>query len=86
MSWGGKPTLFMHYGLSQLFLLAWYSALPLAIMVLLPAYIFYAYDFEKPAIWIAIYAALSRNLWGVIFAVLFVGLALGVGCELYIFY
>ncbi|KAL1386063.1 hypothetical protein pipiens_012883 [Culex pipiens pipiens] len=60
-------------------LLAWYSALPLAIGLLLSAYVFYAYDFEKPAVWIAIYAAFSKNLWGVIFGVLFVGLALGVG-------
>ncbi|XP_055629971.1 nose resistant to fluoxetine protein 6-like [Toxorhynchites rutilus septentrionalis] len=66
----------------KLFLIAWYSGLPLAIMLLLSAYIFYAYDFEKPAIWIAIYAAFSKNLWGVILAVLFVGLAFGVGGTL----
>ncbi|XP_038121399.1 nose resistant to fluoxetine protein 6 [Culex quinquefasciatus] len=63
----------------KLFQLAWYSALPLAIGLLLSAYVFYAYDFEKPAVWIALYAAFSKNLWGVIFGVLFVGLALGVG-------
>ncbi|XP_058833864.1 nose resistant to fluoxetine protein 6-like [Topomyia yanbarensis] len=64
---------------SKLFLLAWYSALPMAILLLLSAYIFYAYDFEKPAIWIACYAAISKNLWGVIFGVMYVGLAFGVG-------
>ncbi|XP_053686956.1 nose resistant to fluoxetine protein 6-like [Sabethes cyaneus] len=61
------------------FLLVWYLALPVAIMLLLSAYIFYAYDFEKPAVWIAFYAAISKNLWGVIFAVLYFGLAFGVG-------
>lgn len=71
--------LFVFFSRLQLFQLAWYSALPLAIGLLLSAYVFYAYDFEKPAVWIALYAAFSKNLWGVIFGVLFVGLALGVG-------
>ncbi|XP_065086708.1 nose resistant to fluoxetine protein 6-like [Ochlerotatus camptorhynchus] len=61
------------------FLMVWYLALPMAIMLLLSAFMFYAYDFEKPAVWIALYAALSKNLWGLIFGVLFVGLAFGVG-------
>uniref|UniRef100_A0A1Y9J0F2 Acyltransferase 3 domain-containing protein n=1 Tax=Anopheles quadriannulatus TaxID=34691 RepID=A0A1Y9J0F2_ANOQN len=57
----------------------WYASLPTAIVLLLSAYIFYAYDFEKPALWIAAYAALAKNLWGALFGVLFVGLAFGVG-------
>ncbi|XP_052893013.1 nose resistant to fluoxetine protein 6-like [Anopheles moucheti] len=61
------------------FLVLWYATLPAAIGLLLSAYIFYAYDFAKPAIWIAVYAALARNLWGALFAVLFVGVAFGVG-------
>ncbi|XP_029725442.2 nose resistant to fluoxetine protein 6-like [Aedes albopictus] len=61
------------------FLLLWYCVLPLAILLLLSAFMFYEYDFEKPAVWIALYSALSKNLWGLIFGVLFVGLAFGVG-------
>ncbi|XP_001661710.2 nose resistant to fluoxetine protein 6 [Aedes aegypti] len=61
------------------FLFLWYCVLPLAVMLLLSAYVFYEYDFEKPAVWIALYSALSKNLWGLIFGVLFVGLAFGVG-------
>ncbi|XP_050072930.1 nose resistant to fluoxetine protein 6-like [Anopheles maculipalpis] len=61
------------------FLVLWHASLPAAIVLLLSAYIFYAYDFEKPTIWIAIYAALSKNLWGALFGVLFVGVAFGVG-------
>uniref|UniRef100_A0A182IST2 Acyltransferase 3 domain-containing protein n=3 Tax=Anopheles atroparvus TaxID=41427 RepID=A0A182IST2_ANOAO len=61
------------------FHILWYASLPVAIGLLVSAYIFYAYDFEKPAIWIALYAALSKNLWGALFGVLFVGLAFGVG-------
>ncbi|XP_035910415.1 nose resistant to fluoxetine protein 6-like [Anopheles stephensi] len=61
------------------FLVLWHASLPAAIALLLSAYIFYAYDFEKPAVWIAIYAALSKNLWGALFGVLFVGVAFGVG-------
>ncbi|XP_058465293.1 nose resistant to fluoxetine protein 6-like [Malaya genurostris] len=64
---------------SKLFLLAWYCSLPIGIMLLLSAYIFYAYDFQKPAIWIACYAAVSKNLWGLTFGVMCVGLAFGVG-------
>uniref|UniRef100_A0A182QA40 Uncharacterized protein n=1 Tax=Anopheles farauti TaxID=69004 RepID=A0A182QA40_9DIPT len=61
------------------FRVLWYASLPAAIVLLLSAYIFYAYDYEKPAIWIALYAAVSKNLWGALFGVLFVGLAFGVG-------
>uniref|UniRef100_A0A182PVM7 Acyltransferase 3 domain-containing protein n=1 Tax=Anopheles epiroticus TaxID=199890 RepID=A0A182PVM7_9DIPT len=61
------------------FLALWYASLPAAIVLLLSAYIFYAYEFEQPALWIAAYAAISKNLWGALFGVLFVGLAFGVG-------
>ncbi|XP_058123495.1 nose resistant to fluoxetine protein 6 [Anopheles ziemanni] len=61
------------------FRILWYASLPVAIGLLVSAYIFYAYDFEKPAIWIALYASLSKNLWGALFGVLFVGLAFGIG-------
>ncbi|XP_062550046.1 nose resistant to fluoxetine protein 6-like isoform X2 [Armigeres subalbatus] len=61
------------------FLLLWYCALPVAVTLLLSAFMFYEYDFEKPAVWIALFSALSKNLWGLIFGVMFVGLALGVG-------
>uniref|UniRef100_A0A4Y0BK97 Acyl_transf_3 domain-containing protein n=1 Tax=Anopheles funestus TaxID=62324 RepID=A0A4Y0BK97_ANOFN len=61
------------------FLVLWYTSLPAAVILLLSAYIFYAYDFTKPAIWIAVYAALAKNLWGALFGVLFVGVAFGVG-------
>ncbi|ETN62656.1 hypothetical protein AND_005646 [Anopheles darlingi] len=63
----------------KLFRILCYTALPVAIAMLLSAYLFYAYEFEKPAIWIALYAGLCRNLWGLLFAILFLGLALGVG-------
>uniref|UniRef100_A0A182FHE2 Acyltransferase 3 domain-containing protein n=1 Tax=Anopheles albimanus TaxID=7167 RepID=A0A182FHE2_ANOAL len=61
----------------KLFRILWYAAFPVAIAMLLSAYLFYAFEFEKPALWIALYAGLCRNLWGLLFAVLFVGLAVG---------
>lgn len=48
---------------------------------MLSGYIFYAYDFEKPAIWIAIYAAVMKNLWGAFGTILVVGAALNTGCK-----
>ncbi|XP_050094015.1 nose resistant to fluoxetine protein 6-like [Anopheles aquasalis] len=65
-----------HY---KLFRILCFTTLPVAIAILFSAYLFYAYEFEKPALWIALYAGLCRNLWGLLFAILFVGLALGVG-------
>ncbi|XP_023033314.1 nose resistant to fluoxetine protein 6 [Drosophila willistoni] len=37
--------------------------LPLALLILLSGYIFIKYDFEKPSIWLAIYAGIYKNLW-----------------------
>ncbi|XP_055607880.1 nose resistant to fluoxetine protein 6-like isoform X2 [Uranotaenia lowii] len=64
---------------NKTFVLIWYCSIPSAIILLLSAYMFYAYDFQKPAFWISLYAAVSKNLWGAIFGVLFLGVAFGVG-------
>lgn len=40
---------------------------------------FYAYEFEKPAVWIAIYACVYKNVWGIFGAVLTFGLIGGIG-------
>lgn len=50
-------------------------------MGLWSGHIFYANDFEKPAIWIAIYAACMKSLWGVFGATLVLGSALNTGCK-----
>lgn len=54
---------------------------PIGSTTLLTGYIFYAYDYEKPAIWIGIYTTIVRNIWGVIIGVLLLGLAHRVGCN-----
>lgn len=59
----------------------WYSMIPTALILLMSAFIFYENDFVKPAIWIAIYAALIRNLWGFFLAALVTGMAFGFGCK-----
>lgn len=59
----------------------WYSMLPTAVLVLLSAFIFYENNFAKPAIWIALYAAMTRNLWGFIIASFITGVAFRLGCN-----
>ncbi|XP_037044343.1 nose resistant to fluoxetine protein 6-like [Bradysia coprophila] len=57
----------------------WYSMIPFAILLLLSAFIFYENNFVKPAIWIALYAAVIRNLWGFLLASFITGVAFGLG-------
>lgn len=59
----------------------WYAMVPTAVVLLLSAFIFYENDFAKPAIWIAIYAAIIRNLWGFFVSSLITGMAFGIGCN-----
>lgn len=66
---------------STLIIMLWYAMIPTAVVLLLSAFIFYEYDFVKPAIWIAFYAALIRNLWGFFLATLVTGMAFGIGCK-----
>lgn len=59
----------------------WYAMIPFAAVLLLSAFVFYEYDFVKPAIWIAFYAAMIRNLWGFFASAFISGMALGIGCK-----
>lgn len=59
----------------------WYSLLPIAFLGLYSGHYFYAYNFEKPAVWIAVYAACMKSLWGVFGATLVIGSALNTGCT-----
>lgn len=59
----------------------WYSSIPIAMFGLHSGIIFYANEFEKPAIWIAIYAACMKSLWGIFGATIVLGSALNTGCK-----
>lgn len=61
------------------FVIAFYSVFPIGLVAFLSAWLFYAYDFEKPAIWIAIFAAFAKNIWGILGAVLMFGFIGGIG-------
>lgn len=65
--------------LFQGFRIAFYLVFPLGVLIFLAAYIFYAYDFERPAIWIALFAAVSKNIWGLFGALLMLGFTCRVG-------
>lgn len=55
--------------------------MPIAFSSLYSGAIFYAYDFEKPAIWIALYASSLKCIWGIFGATLVLGSAVNTGCE-----
>lgn len=59
--------------------------IPISFGILISGYIFFAYDFEKPAIWIGIYAAITKSIWGVFGATFVTGVALNTGCKLFSF-
>lgn len=61
------------------FVFIFYAQFPIGLMAFLSAYLFYAYDFEKPALWIAVFAALSKNIWGILGAFLMFGFIGGIG-------
>lgn len=65
---------------NRVFYGAWVAVIPSAIAFLLSGFIFNEFQFEKPALWIAIYASLSKNLWGIFSAMFITGMAIGVGC------
>lgn len=57
-------------------------AVPLGLCVIFSGEIFYTNDFEKPAVWIALYGTVTKNLWGLNQAVIVLGITFGHGCEL----
>lgn len=66
----------------------WYNILfwlwiPLLFLNVLSGYIFFVNDFEKPAIWISIYAAIYRHVWGLGIAFILLGFGFRVGCKFF---
>ncbi|KAL7737531.1 hypothetical protein ACLKA6_007657 [Drosophila palustris] len=55
--------------------------IPVATLVLLSGFIFIKHDFEKPSIWLAIYAGLYKNLWILICAGFVCCMCFKVGCK-----
>lgn len=60
-------------------MIAFYTIFPVGFLFFVSTYMFYAYDFEKPAIWIAVYSCLFKNFWGAFGAILMFGLIGRVG-------
>lgn len=54
---------------------------PFGFIILLSGFIFYAYDFETPSVWMAVYAACSKNLWGIVIAIIIIGFSRGLGSK-----
>lgn len=67
---------------NMVLVMLWYVLIiPTGILLLLSAFIFYENDFAKPAIWIAIYASIAKNLWGFLVASFITGMTFGIGCK-----
>lgn len=82
----GMALLYIHYKKNRVdvskyksFVLGFYAVFPVGLLAWLSAWLFYAYDFEKPALWIAIFAAFAKNIWGLLGAILMFGFIGGIG-------
>lgn len=65
----------------QILMVLWYSTVPACLLALLSGYIFYNYEFEKPALWISVYAVTIRNMWGLFLSILVIGISTDIGCT-----
>lgn len=63
----------------QSFVISWSLTVPVGLLLLYSGSIFYNYEFVKPAVWISIYGALFKNLWGVLVGTLILGCAFNTG-------
>lgn len=54
---------------------------PAALLVLFSGFIFIKYDFEKPSIWLAIYAGVIKNFWIMICGGFVCSMCCKVGCK-----
>jgi hypothetical protein len=60
---------------------AWYAVVPTGFFLILSAYMFYAYDFEKPSVLMSLYASFTINMWGVLVTIFFIGIISGIGSK-----
>lgn len=61
--------------------IVWWCMIPIAFLALLSGFLFYDNEFEKPSLWIAIYSAFIKNMWGIFGATVITGIALNTGCK-----
>jgi hypothetical protein len=52
----------------------WYLCVVIGFTTILSAYFFYQYDFEKPAIWIAVMSIFLKHSWGIIMGIGIIGI------------
>lgn len=67
--------------LFQFLSIVWWCMIPIAFLALLSGFLFYDNEFEKPSLWIAIYSAFIKNMWGIFGATVITGIALNTGCK-----
>lgn len=63
------------------FELGMWLLIPAALLVLFSGFIFIKYDFEKPSVWLAIYAGMIKNLWILICGGFVCCMCFKVGCK-----
>lgn len=64
--------------------LLWWLILPTCFALLFIGGIFTSYSFEKPSLWISLYAGLYKNCWAIICCLALLGMCFKLGCKYYV--
>lgn len=59
----------------------WYVYPLVGYCIVLSSYLFYAYDFPKPSLWMSLYSVITKNMWGAFGAILMFGFVGKLGCK-----
>uniref|UniRef100_A0A182QFB6 Acyltransferase 3 domain-containing protein n=1 Tax=Anopheles farauti TaxID=69004 RepID=A0A182QFB6_9DIPT len=63
---------------SRVFRFVWYANFLIVPLSMLPSYMFYVNEFETPSVWMAVYFAVFKNLFGIAIGILILGCIYGV--------
>lgn len=70
------------FGEGKLLRVLFWTVLPVGLALLMSGHVFYAYDWAKPSLASAAYAAGQKSVWGANITIMIVAMAFGIGCEL----
>lgn len=65
----------------QIFKIMWYLAAPILMCTIYVSSIFYQNNFPTPSVWMAVYAAFFRHLWGWLLCIIMIGFCSQIDCA-----